>query len=189
MALRDVHSVARLTGLSRCHNRQISAGLGGGDPEVDPAARGWAIRKALEKLPDDRFKTIRDFARALTDPSFRHGELVGVSAPTSRRWPLGALALAVSVVALALLSTWLLTRTNAPAPTFRASIVLAEPQSGNLGTMGLSRDGSILVYEGPSEEGCHRTGAGWPTSLTRRDETRSTCGLSRTSTRQSGLCR
>ena len=33
-----------------------------------------AIRKALEKLPADRFKGAQEFARALADPAFRHGE-------------------------------------------------------------------------------------------------------------------
>ena len=32
-----------------------------------------AIRKALEKLPADRFTRAQDFARALADPTFRHG--------------------------------------------------------------------------------------------------------------------
>jgi serine/threonine-protein kinase len=32
-----------------------------------------AIRKALEKLPADRFTGAQDFARALADPGFRHG--------------------------------------------------------------------------------------------------------------------
>ena len=41
-------------------------------PNVDAA-----IRKALEKLPADRFKTAQEFARALGDAGFRHGEEVG----------------------------------------------------------------------------------------------------------------
>ncbi len=37
-------------------------------PHVDAA-----IRKALEKLPADRFSSAQDFAKALADPSFRYG--------------------------------------------------------------------------------------------------------------------
>jgi eukaryotic-like serine/threonine-protein kinase len=124
---------------------------------VPPNVDG-AFRKALERLPADRFKEIRDFAKALTDPSFRYGEGSGVSALPSRRWRLGALGIAVTVVALgfALLSAWALTQPDGPARTVRASIRLPEPVVGHLGTMALSRDGSMLVYEGPSEEGPHQ---------------------------------
>jgi hypothetical protein len=38
-------------------------------PNVDVA-----IRKALEKLPADRFTGAQNFARALADQSFRHGD-------------------------------------------------------------------------------------------------------------------
>ena len=33
-----------------------------------------AMRKALETLPADRFTAVQDFAKALADPGFRHGE-------------------------------------------------------------------------------------------------------------------
>ena len=39
-----------------------------------PANVDSAIRKALEKLPADRFKSSQEFARALGDLAFRHGE-------------------------------------------------------------------------------------------------------------------
>jgi eukaryotic-like serine/threonine-protein kinase len=119
-------------------------------PHVDAA-----LRKALETLPADRFTSARDFARALADPSFRHGEVVG--APVAdRRWRLGALALGMTTVALTLLSAWALTTTGIPPQTLRLSVLLPEPQTGGYGTMALSRDGSILVYEGPSAEGSHQ---------------------------------
>ncbi|NIW38520.1 MAG: protein kinase, partial [Gemmatimonadetes bacterium] len=38
-----------------------------------PAHVDAAIRKALEKLPADRFTGAHDFAKALADPTFRHG--------------------------------------------------------------------------------------------------------------------
>lgn len=121
-----------------------------------PANVDAAIRRALEPLPADRFEAARDFAAALTDPSFRHGEADGVSAATNRRWQLGAFGAGCASVALALVWMWGLTRPEPPAPTLRLSIVLPQPPAGNLGTMALSQDGSILVYEGPSEEGSHQ---------------------------------
>jgi len=44
-------------------------------PNIDAA-----IRKALEKLPADRFATAQEFGRALADPGFRYGEAAGVAA-------------------------------------------------------------------------------------------------------------
>jgi serine/threonine-protein kinase len=120
-------------------------------PNVDAA-----IRKALERLPADRFEDVEDFAKALADPSFRHGPPAEVSA-SHRRWRAGAVALGVTAAALATLSTWALTRSGPAAQTLRLSVRLApEPTVGSFGTMALSSDGSILIYEGPSEEGSHQ---------------------------------
>ncbi|HKK93355.1 MAG TPA: serine/threonine-protein kinase [Longimicrobiales bacterium] len=50
-------------------------------PNVDAA-----IRKALERVPVDRFGTAREFAAALADPGFRYGEIPGeVAGGVSRR--------------------------------------------------------------------------------------------------------
>jgi eukaryotic-like serine/threonine-protein kinase len=121
-------------------------------PNVDAA-----IRRALERLPADRFRTAGDFAKALADPSFRHGETTGVSPAIHRRWQVGVFAAGAIALALALASAWALTRAPPPAQTLRLSILLPEPLvDGMHGTMNLSRDGSILVYEGASEEGSHQ---------------------------------
>ena len=50
-------------------------------PNVDAA-----IRKALEKLPADRFTTAQDFAKALADSAFRHGELTVGAVATVGMW-------------------------------------------------------------------------------------------------------
>ncbi len=121
-----------------------------------PAHVDAALRKALERLPADRFDRAADFAKALTDPSFRYGEAAGVPIATHRRWRAGTLAVGLAALALALVSAWALTRAPPPAPTTRVSIVLPEPRTGGLGTIALSRDGSALVYEGPSEVGTHQ---------------------------------
>ncbi len=79
-------------------------------PNVDAA-----IRKALEKLPADRFASAQDLAAALADSGFRHGEDVsqGLAAnvgPWKRFAAVGyALALAFGVVA-----AWSLLRPEPP---------------------------------------------------------------------------
>ena len=47
-----------------------------------PANVEAAVNKALEKVPADRFTGAQDFARALSDPGFRHGDgaVAGVAA-------------------------------------------------------------------------------------------------------------
>ena len=45
-----------------------------------PANVDAALRKALEKLPAGRFTGAQEFARALADPGFTHGEVTGVGA-------------------------------------------------------------------------------------------------------------
>jgi eukaryotic-like serine/threonine-protein kinase len=120
-------------------------------PHVDAA-----IRRALETLPADRFREVGHFAKALGDPSFRHGEAAGVSVHGYRRWRAGALGASVTAMLLASLSVWGLTRSGPPPATVRLSVVLPEPQAVSHGTMALSSDGSIFVYEGPGEAGSHQ---------------------------------
>ena len=86
-----------------------------------PANVDAAIRKALEKLPADRFTSAQGFSRTLDDPGFRHGEEAtgaGVTASTS---PWNGLSFALG--ALALVSTlgfgWLLLRPEPPQPVSR----------------------------------------------------------------------
>ena len=52
-----------------------------------PANVDAAIRKALEKLPADRFTSAQDFAKALADPGFRHGgEVAAAVGGTHSPW-------------------------------------------------------------------------------------------------------
>ena len=111
-----------------------------------------ALRKALEKLPADRFTGAQEFARALADPGFTHGDIAGTGVSESGRWRLGTQVFAATTLVFALLSAWALTRPAPHARTHRASVVLSEPLDG-FGTMALSRDGSVMVYEGSREDG------------------------------------
>jgi serine/threonine-protein kinase len=51
-----------------------------------PANVDGAIRKALEKLPADRFTSAKDFSSALEDEDFRYGETAALSGATAGPW-------------------------------------------------------------------------------------------------------
>jgi serine/threonine-protein kinase len=64
-----------------------------------PANVDAALRKALEKLPADRFTRAAEFASALSDPSFRHGVDEHTTATTdSKRWKTVALSAAMVAI-------------------------------------------------------------------------------------------
>jgi Tol biopolymer transport system component len=122
-----------------------------------PANVDAAIRKAIEKLPADRFPTADAFANALTDVSFRHGAesvVAGAgSSPGRRRAALAATALVGALVGAAALA---LLTPEAPAPVSRYAVGL--PEGHNPGrdfgsNLAISPDGSRIVYVGPSAEG------------------------------------
>jgi serine/threonine-protein kinase len=132
-------------------------------PNVDAA-----IRKALEKLPADRFTEAVGFAKALQDPTFRHSEdaTSAGAARSGRAWQVAAVAaggLAILFAAAALQAR------SRPAPA--ASIQrFAEPflegeEPAFLGTAGfdLSPDGTMLVYR-------HNPGDGQILMVRRWDE-------------------
>ena len=85
-----------------------------------PANVDAAVRKALEKLPADRFASAQEFIRALGDEHFGYGELsaAGASAavgPWNRLTTLGWSAAALFAVAFA----WSLLRPEPPPPVSR----------------------------------------------------------------------
>ena len=121
-----------------------------------PANVDAAIRKALEKLPADRFTGAQEFARALAYAGFRHGgedaEAVAVAVPGP--WK----RVAVTFAALFALSTltlgWSLLRPAPPGPVARFPSPLREGQAPlPQGPMELTADGSALVYVGPGPSG------------------------------------
>ncbi|HSG48223.1 MAG TPA: serine/threonine-protein kinase, partial [Longimicrobiales bacterium] len=114
------------------------------------------ILKAMEKLPADRFESGADFAKALGDPSFRHGEAAGAAGGAAGWWKPAALAAgAVAVLALAM-AVWLGTRSPQPPPTIRSVFTMLEGQEiqDRLHKVAsFSPDGSLLVYMGPGPNG------------------------------------
>ena len=113
-------------------------------PNVDAA-----IRKALEKLPADRFTTTQDFAKALGDPGFRHGEEVAGAAGRGRIWnPISVAAIVVAVLAVTA-AAWTSMRAAPEVGVTRLTI----PVPGGYGRadwesplLTITPDGSSVVY-------------------------------------------
>ena len=121
-----------------------------------PANVDAALRKALEKIPADRFTSAQDFMRALGDEHFRYGEAVaGVAGAAAGPWN----RLSIAMTALAAVSTltlgWSLLRPEPSGPVTRVSVLMGEDQSfhPNFGVLDLSADGSLMVYRGRGDKG------------------------------------
>jgi len=123
-----------------------------------PANVDAAIRKALEKLPADRFTGARDFAKALADPGFRHGTVAGAGA-SAGRGPWKRLAIAASAVAVILAAVVLSEPDARASPVVRFTVPVGEGTEVYLGgerdafwgrpsstSLAISPDGDLLVY-------------------------------------------
>ena len=134
-----------------------------------PANVDAAIRKALEKLPADRFKSAKDLARALADPSFRHGVDLAADASAAAAagpWRMASIALGAATLGLAAVLALVLTRPQPPRPIERfAEPFLEGQEAAALGNAGfdLSPDGTMLVYR-------HNPGDGQVLFVRRWDE-------------------
>ena len=113
------------------------------------------IRRALERVPADRFVRAAGLASALADPGFRHGPAVGASAGSVGPWR----SLAIAMGLLSVLSTgWSLSmvlRPDPPPPVIRYEQTFApdEAPPTSIGpSFALSPDGSTLAYVGPSAQ-------------------------------------
>ncbi|MDA0329059.1 MAG: protein kinase [Gemmatimonadetes bacterium] len=124
-------------------------------PNVDAA-----IRKGLEKLPADRFTGAHEFAKALADPTFRHGIMPdGAAGGPARMWNrLSVASTGVAVAALLALG-WVTLGPRAPevplgverfASPFRVG---QEPAFFGAGAFAFAPNGSFLIYRGPPSEG------------------------------------
>ena len=122
-----------------------------------PANVDAAVRKALEKLPADRFTSAQDFVRALGDEHFRYGELATVGEGVGVglwNW------LTITMTTLATVTTltlgWSLLRSE-PHPLARFEVTLGEDRALASGASGLhfalSPDGSRIVYVGTAPGG------------------------------------
>ena len=116
-----------------------------------------AIRKALEKLPADRFTRAQDFARALADPTFRHGvDAAAATAASAGPWKWVAAGM-TAVAGIA--SVFAFSSLIGPEPGRRierfAVPFLEGQETTYIGLNGfdLSPDGSMLVYRWNAESG------------------------------------
>ena len=118
-----------------------------------PANVDAAIRKALEKLPADRFTGAQEFARALGDPAFRHGaEAVAGVAVGGGPWNRLTVATTVAAAVFALAFGWSVMGPEPPPSVERFQSPLNEREAP-IGPFELTPDGSALVYVGPGESG------------------------------------
>jgi serine/threonine-protein kinase len=126
-----------------------------------------AIRRALEKLPADRFAAASDFGRALGDASFRYGDddAAGLAAASGTSWRRRFIAMSVVAVAALGWATISTVRPRAesatPAQVVRFALPVHPTDSVYLGhhanarwgrpattTLAVSPDGNDLVYGG-----------------------------------------
>ena len=122
---------------AREHRSQVSA-------NVDSA-----IRCAIEKLPADRFGSVEEFAKALADPGFRHGEVaVAEVAAAVGPWKRIAVGFAVLAGLFGLGFGWSLLRPEPPQAVAR--IELTPPSQFDVQTFhrgfAVSPDGRTVVF-------------------------------------------
>jgi hypothetical protein len=113
-----------------------------------------AIRKALEKLPADRFSGAQPFATALADPGFRHGMETSGASPGGSLWKPLSLATSGMAFVLALALGWsILGSRSAPVPRPVSRLVVSAAPSAPVvpspifSDVVISPDGSRIVYE------------------------------------------
>ena len=121
-----------------------------------PANVDAAVRKALEKVPADRFRSAQDFAAALGAPTFRYGEVGAASVGATRSgWKPLALVTTLTTIVLAALLVRAFASPEAPGPVSRYSIAL--PPGHDVGdfrgsNLAVSPDGSHIAYVGPGPD-------------------------------------
>jgi tRNA A-37 threonylcarbamoyl transferase component Bud32 len=113
-----------------------------------------AIRRALEKLPADRFTGAHEFAKALADPGFRHG-IEARATPAGSRWNGLSAGMTALAGALTVALAWSFLRPAVPLPVSRYGLTF--PAGGELlpflgAQFALAPDGSWLVYTGPGSD-------------------------------------
>jgi tRNA A-37 threonylcarbamoyl transferase component Bud32 len=117
-----------------------------------PEPLEFAVLKALDKMPADRYASAAEFAKALTDSSGSAARVAArrasnFVAESGDRWRHAAIGLAVTTVLFGLAAGWLATREPAPGPVSRYSINF-EQNAISMGSdaPGISPDGSKFVY-------------------------------------------
>jgi serine/threonine-protein kinase len=118
-----------------------------------------AIRKALEKLPADRFTDAHGFAKALGDSGFRHGAEAETAAESSDRWKRVAMITSGIAAGAVLAAGWgFLADSGQPVSVMRQEIApVAGGMARAVGTYSaLAPDGSSMVYALATDDGQSR---------------------------------
>jgi serine/threonine-protein kinase len=131
-----------------------------------PANVDAVIRKTLEKVPADRFRTANEFVAALGDSGFRHGHAIDAAGTTATPvasaglWNRLTVAFATVAVVMTLAFGWALLRPDAPVAVSRFEVAAGLDHTfleSNTGVgYALSPDGRTLVYEAVGEDGVQR---------------------------------
>jgi serine/threonine protein kinase len=119
-----------------------------------PANVDAAIRKALEKLPADRFTSAQQLADALQDPKFGHGAMSAATVRTGVWNPVSIGATAAAAV-FAVLSLWALSRPQPPRPVLRFELKTSENEVPSE-WIGLTPDGTAMVTSHLDAQGAWR---------------------------------
>ena len=121
-----------------------------------PANVDAAVRKALEKLPADRFTSAQDFAKALGNEHFRYGELAAAGTGAgSGPWKRLTMAFAALAAVTTLGFGWSLLRPDTPPPVVRFELNVPDDLElfGVNTVLTISPDGSRVVFVGVSAVG------------------------------------
>ena len=113
-----------------------------------PANVDAAVRKALEKLPADRFTSAQDFVRALGDEHFRYGEVaVAEVAAAVGPWKRLAVGFAVLAGLFGLGFGWSLLRPEPPQPVTRLAVTVPiDVFLGGPRGLAVSPDGRTVAF-------------------------------------------
>ena len=116
-----------------------------------------AIRKALEKVPADRFRGAGEFVRALDDPAFRHGSVVEAGiAPAAETWNRVTVAATALAAVFGVLAGWSFLRPAPAQPVLRTEIMVPDTFGLIFGqgvNLTVSPDGLRIVFVRATADG------------------------------------
>ena len=121
-----------------------------------PANVDAAIRRVLEKLPADRFQATQDFANALNDAGFTHGEAETATAgvgPVAMRWMVATAVLAITTAALGFSALRQTPTESLGVLRYELDLPVGLGANSDYGSnVTISPDGRSIVYSGMTDD-------------------------------------